>query len=215
MNLSPAQTATFLTWLQTNAAALSAQDAASLANTPTGSGFAGAPALVATPYIVWNTTASKMAVRNAINAANFTPTDAAPASPSTDLTYLNRAILCQLKQNNAILITGGSDTIDGSQTGPRSNLHDCLTSIPAGTGGNNVNAGWGTPAVPGAVVLALQTPSTNFESLYTVAATGVGNDGVSGHRGLSTNPDTYGVDASGVAIHGSVSAEQVAETRGF
>jgi len=43
-------------------------------------------------YVVWRTEAPIMAIRAGVTLANYTPVDAVPTGPSTDLTYLNRAI---------------------------------------------------------------------------------------------------------------------------
>lgn len=94
MQLTTAQKATFKTWLDANASGQSDDAAAALAN-----------ALASPNYFVWLPDASKAAVDAQINKANYTPSDAAPASPSTDMTYQNRALLCQLKQTNAQWLT--------------------------------------------------------------------------------------------------------------
>ncbi len=202
MNLSPAQQTTFKNWIATNASALSDQDAANLAN-----------ANAAGPYQLWNPSPDRNAVDSAIDKSVFTPSDAVPASPSTDMTYQNRALICQLKQTNAQWLTAFG-VGDARATGLRKNFQDCLRSIPSGASGANNDAGWGTAGSPGAVRLALMIPATNFQKLFVVAATGVGNDGVTGNRGTNTNPDVYGADASGPSIIGPVTSQMIAENRG-
>lgn len=203
MNLSSAQQTTFRNWLTANANGLSDQDAANLANTN-----------AAGPYQLWNPSPDRTTVDSAIDKSAFTPSDAAPVSPSTDMTYQNRALLCQLKQTNAQWLTAFG-VGDARVPGLRKNFQDCLRAIPSGASGAASDAGWGTAGAPGAVRLALMTPATNFQKLYVVAATGVGNDGVSGNRGTNTNPDVYGMDASGQSpITGPVTSQNVAEIRG-
>lgn len=201
MQFTPAQQATFKTWLTNNAASLSDQAAADLANT-----------LVSGPYFVWQTSISKMTVDAQVNKANFTPADTPPTG--TDLAYQNRALLCQLKQTNAQWLTQGQGSIDARITSVRQNFKDCLTAIPSGASGANQEAGWGTAGTPGAVRLAMMRGATNVEKLFvTAAASGPGNDGVSGNRGTNTNPDLLGIGLDGQALEGSVDAGKVAEAR--
>lgn len=156
-------------------------------------------ALAAPAYNTWNPAADKSAIDSQIIKSNFTPSDAVPASPSTDMTYQNRALLCQLKQSNAIWLTQGGGTLDARVAGMRINFKDCLLQIPSGASGANQDAGWGTAAVPGAARLAMQHSATVAEKLFAVAGAGAGNDGVSA-RGDAKNPDVGASDASGVAI---------------
>lgn len=210
MQFTAAQQATFRTWLLANAAGLSDQAAAGLANT-----------LVSPTYFVWNPAVSKGSLDAAINKANFTPADAVPASGSTQqitndqLLYNNRALICQLKQGNAQWLTGGDpgSSLDSRLANLRQNFQDCLTAIPSGASGASQNAGWGTPGSPGAVRTAMMLPISNVAKLYVTAATGPGNDGVAGNRGTSTNPDLPGLDALGNPMTDPVTAQQVAEAR--
>lgn len=206
MKLTAQQQATFKTWLTNNAAALSDKDAATLADA------AATPA-----YFIWRSDGSKMVIGGVIGRSSFTPSDAAPASPSTDVTYQNRALLCQLKQTNAQWLTQGPGTINAQVQQTRQDFKDCLTGIPSGAGGANQDAGWGTAASPGAVRSAMMRAATNFEKLYSVQ-TGVGNtpgNQAADARGASTNPDTPGLDADGINVEGTtlVTEQLVAETR--
>jgi len=222
MNLTPAQTQTFTNWLAANAANLTDQDAAGLANTPTGSSFTTStgtvigPLTVAgstNPYLVWSSQVQRQGIQNAANLAQYTM-PAAPASPSTDVSFLNWSISTQLKQENFLSISNPVyGPADATSSLFRGNLHDCTTNIPSGASGATVNAGWGTPAIPGAIVLAMQTTATYFEQLFVVAATGQGNNATT--QGLNTNPAAYGLDATGAYLHGQVSQTDVAQARGF
>lgn len=156
--------------------------------------------LLASPtFSAWNPAAAKDVVAAAINAANFTPLDAPPGSPSTDMTYQNRALLCQLKQSSAFFLVSGTLPVDARSSGARSNFRDCLTSIPSGASGANQNAGWGTPASPGTTNLALQRAAKNGEKVLAVAPTGFGNDGVS-TLGDTKNPGAADTDSNGAAV---------------
>lgn len=160
-------------------------------HTPQGADAIATAYNLATAYLLWQTSASPIVIKKAVNAANYTPSDAVPGSPSTDLTYSNRAFVAQLKQTNIIWLTQGSDPIDFSKTQVRQNFKDSLTAIPCGASGANVDAGWGG-ASPGVVRLAMMRVATRAEKLFAAAgtmATGPGNDGVAGNRGLNTNPD--------------------------
>jgi hypothetical protein len=149
-------------------------------------------------YKVWGTQVDLKAIRSFVNMAQFTPADAVPASGGTttitndQLAYQNRALVCQLKQANAIVLTSGEGQIDCSSLQLRQNFNDCMTLIPSGVAGANQNAGWGTSAAPGAVRLAMQRNATNAEKLFAVASTAAPNAGNVGTdaRGATTNPDT-------------------------
>lgn len=156
--------------------------------------------LVASPaFSSWNPAAVKDLVAAAVTVSNFTPADSPPSSPSTDMTYQNRALLCQLKQSSAFFLTTGTVPIDARSSGARANFRDCLTSIPSGTNGANQNAGWGSAANPGATNLALQHLATNAEKAMGTTPTGAGNDGTS-TLGDPKNPGSAGTDSQGAAI---------------
>lgn len=204
MNLSTAQTAVLNTWLSNNAAALNDDDAAKLINTP-----------VAPAYFVWKSNADKQVANSAVVKGSFTPADAPPVSPSTDMTFQNRALLAQLKQTNAQWITSGTGTIDARAAGgDRQNLKDCLTAIPCGVNGANLDAGWGTPTNVGAVRATLMRGITTYEQLFVTASSGPGNVGTDA-RGLATNPDVPGIGSNGLSIEGSITAQNISDVRGF
>lgn len=148
--------------------------------------------LAASPgYLVWNDAAALSAIRSAVDLSKYTPSDAPPAPPSTDMTYQNRALLCQLKQGNAFFLIQGQGAVDFTAAQYRQSYQDCMTAIPSGAGGANANAGWGTPAAPGAVRLAMQRNASNVEKLFSTQAPGGQTAGnvIADPRGSQTNPD--------------------------
>jgi hypothetical protein len=172
---------------------------------------AGYYSQVASPtYNVWSPSAQLKAIRSAVDLAKFTPTDAAPASGSTvqatndALLYQNRALVCQLKQANAIFLIQGEGVVDAAPSQYRLSFFDCMTQVPSGASGASQNAGWGTTASPGAVRLAMMRAATRVEKLFAVAGTGTGNSGNVGGdaRGSVTNPDA-------LVVVGSVSPGEV------
>lgn len=156
------------------------------------------------PYRVWHPQANLKDIRSAVDMSKFTPTDPVPANGTTttvtnnQLVYQNQALVCQLKQANAIFLISGEGQIDCSSLQLRQSFNDCLTGIPSGASGAATNAAWGTPASPGAVRLAMMRPATWFEKLYAVQSAGAGASGVvsTDPRGGTTNPDTLVVSGS-------------------
>lgn len=207
MNLSIAQKATFLTWLNTNASALNEQQAADLANT-----------IAAPSYFTWLKTADKAVIDGLIVKANYTPADAVPtADVLTNAIWQARAFACQLKQTNAQWLTTGASLLDARQPGVRQNFQDCMKQLPSGAGGAIQEAGWGTVSVPGPVRLAMMRTVTNFEKLYVAVAVpgaaGAGNV-ITDARGANTNPDILGMGTDGNEIVGPVTAQNVSDIRG-
>jgi hypothetical protein len=157
--------------------------------------------LTASPsYTVWNTAVPIKAIRAAVNLQQYTPTDSPPAASGNAqgtndaLLYNNRALMCQLKQANAIFLIQGEGTVDASPLQFRQSFNDCMTAIPSGASGANQNAGWGTSAAPGVVRTAMHRTCTNGEKVFVVASTAAPNAGNVGTdaRGSATNPDTLG-----------------------
>ncbi len=167
-------------------------------------------------YFIWKSNADKGLVDSQINKANFTPSDAVPASGSTaqitndQLVYNNRALLAQLKQTNAqwLTQTNGTVPINAQIASLRQNFKDCLLQIPTGTSGANQDAGWGTASVPGAVRVALMRIVTIFEKLFCTAGSGAGNVGTDA-RGANTNPDISGVGSDSLPVEGQVGMQDV------
>lgn len=203
MQLTTGQKTTFKAWLTANTAGMDEQTAANLANAAASPG-----------YFAWRTNADKASVDAQIDKAKYTPADAPPASPSTDMTYQNRALLCQLKQTNAQWLTVGTGGIDARLTGVRQNFKDCLMQIPSGASGVNQDAGWGPAATPGTVRTAMMRTVSNFEKLFVSVASGAGNVGGDA-RGVNTNPDLMGIGQDGLPIEGNVSAQFVSDIRAF
>lgn len=160
---------------------------------------------------------SKQSIDNLIDKATFTPTDSPPAATGNTqgtndaLLYQNRALICQLKQANALWLISGQGSLDPRQNQVRKNFQDCLRQVPSGPSGANADAGWGAPASPGPVRLAFMKKSTIGEKLYSTAGSGVGNDG--GTRGTTTNPDLPGVGVGGAVLEGEITVANVSEAR--
>lgn len=220
-NISPAQLATLKAHIAANTATVSVNGGApaainTLANGPD-QNFAIAAwyNLTASPaYTVWNTSVPIKTIRAAVNLQNFTPTDTAPASTNNvtgtndALLYQNRALVCQLKQANAIFLIQGEGNVDASPLQLRQSFNDCMTTIPSGASGANQNAGWGTSAAPGVVRLAMHRSCTNGEKVFVVASTAAPNAGNVGAdaRGSATNPDT-------LVVVGSISQTDIENAR--
>lgn len=158
--------------------------------------------LTASPaYLAWRTDVSLTALRAAATLANYTPADAPPNSGSTQqitndqLLYQNRALLCQLKQANAMFALQGIGTLDATSNNARQIFQDCMRNIPSGASGANQDGGWGPPATPGAVRLACQRSARNVEKLFCTAGSGPGNTGAD-PRGSNTNPDVMGFEGT-------------------
>lgn len=103
----------------------------------------GLNALAAGPFIVWQSRVSTDLVWGLVTLKNYTPADEPPSSPSTDLTYSNRAFQCQLKQVNLqLILETRSGILITAKSNVRQALNDCLTSLPSGTNGTLLDAGW-------------------------------------------------------------------------
>lgn len=144
-------------------------------------------------YKVWQTDVPKATIRSVTVVANYTPTDAVPAGPSTDLTYSNRAFLAQLKQANALFLITGDGGVNAGDSTLRGSFRDCMRQIPTGTSGADQDAGWGAPASPGAVRLAMMRLVSNVEKLFSVAGSGAGNEAGQA-RGSDRNPDVLVIE---------------------
>lgn len=168
------------------------------------------------PYRVWNPATPVAMIRAALDISKYTPTDSPPASTNNvtgtndALLFNNRCLACQLKQANAFFFVQGAGVVDATPAALRQSFNDCMTAIPSGVGGAASNAGWGTPAAPGAVRLAMQRSATNAEKVFSVQASGAGAAGnVSGDaRGGTTNPDA-------LVFVGAVSADEIRQIWGI
>lgn len=200
MQLTQAQLQTLKTWINTNLAGVFDQAAADALN-----------AVASPDYWMWSKATAKAIIRAAVALESYTPVDAIPVGLAIDLTgpllYSNRAFLAQLKQANALFLVQGDGTLDASDGNLRKSFQDCMRQIPTGTNGADKDGGWGAPANPGAVRLAMQNKATVGEKELSVAATGIGNDG--GTRGTMTNPDNYGPALNGTFATGPVTLQNV------
>lgn len=112
----------------------------------------------ASSKVVWRSTTSGDAVRNAIIWANMTPA----AVPDGTQLYANRALYAQAKQISLQTLVQGQQQIASGVSGIRSGLMDSLTALPTKADGSNQAAGWV------AVQSAMQRPATNIESVFAV-----------------------------------------------
>jgi hypothetical protein len=140
--------------------------------------------LPATDYFVWNSAVDVLAILNGITFTNYTPNDAPPVGPSTDLTYQNRAFLLAIKQTNLQLLFIGRATFDATRVSLRAALNDATTNLLSGTNGASRSGGWT------AILPVLSRKATNAEKLFAVDdGAGIGNT-TTDPRGASTNPDS-------------------------
>lgn len=162
-------------------------------------------------YLVWRTDCDAGSIRAATSLAAYTPSDTPPASGGTvqitndELLYQNRALICQLKQANAIFLLQSQVTLNCTPSNLRQSFSDCMRQIPSGGGGANNDAGWGAAATPGAVRLAMQRACRFIEKLLAVTATGAGNEGAQ-PRGSDRNPDALGYE-------GAITGQDVEDAR--
>lgn len=206
MILTDPQLDTLKAWLDANAPGVQDEQAAALLN-----------ATADPDYYRWKSNAGRHALDALIDKAAFTPTDSPPAATGNTqgtndaLLYQNRCLAAQLKQMNANWLTAGTGTVDARLASVRKNFQDCLRQLPTGASGANQDGGWGAPATPGAVRLEMMAKATVGEKLFTVVATGPGNDG--GTRGTTTNPDQCGIGKNGSLLEGAVTVADVSAAR--
>lgn len=157
---------------------------------------AGAFNLVAAPdYYVWRTDAPVDSILDAITWSNYTPQD----TPDNTVTYQNRAMLCQTKQINLQLLLQGRELFNAAKPTLRGGLNDATTNIPSGAAGVSRSGGWT------AILPLLRRLATRAEKLFSVAGSGVGNNGAN-PRGDSSNPDV-------MAFEGFITEGDVAQAR--
>lgn len=147
-------------------------------------------------YLVWRTEVPVADILDNVTWGNYTPNDSPPASGSTTqltndaLLFNNRALLVQIKQTNLVTMLSGRNTFNAAKSTLRGGLNDATINLPTGTSGANRSGGWAN------IVTILRRTCTRGERLYVGVATGVGNDGIAGNRGTSTNPDLLGFEGS-------------------
>ncbi|MFO0801461.1 MAG: hypothetical protein U0804_28685 [Gemmataceae bacterium] len=145
-------------------------------------------------YLVWRTEVPVADILDQVNWGNYTPNDAPPAATNTTqgtndgLLYNNRALLVQIKQTNLVTMLSGRNTFNAAKPTLRGGLNDATINLPTGTNGASRSGGWAN------IVTVLRRGCTNGERLYVSPSTGVGNDGVAGNRGSTTNPDLLGYE---------------------
>lgn len=94
--------------------------------------------LPASPQVtLWRTDAKVADIADAINWAQYTPSD----TPDGTAAFTNRLLVIQTKQMNLQLMLQGRETLNANKANIRLGLRDAVTTIPAGTGGAGVNPG--------------------------------------------------------------------------
>jgi len=123
-------------------------------------------------FVVWRIDVPSTELVGAIKLANFTPIDA----PDDTLLYANRCHLCELKQNNIRMLLS-RDIVTAQKPSTRQDLTDALTSVPAGAGGAEIDAGW---LGAGKVKETISRFATVAENAFT---SGTGTAGQPGNLG--------------------------------
>lgn len=130
MNLTTAQLQTLKTWVNTNHGGAFDQSAADALN------------VIASPdYWLWNRSASVEVIFGNVTHKNFTPIDVVPATDAGNQ-FLNRALICQIKQMNLDRFILGRTVLDASITKVWQGIRDALQDVPAGVAGALVDVGW-------------------------------------------------------------------------
>lgn len=111
----------------------------------------------ASATVVWRTSTSGDAIRNAIVWANLTPAMA----PDATTLWTNRALSAQTKQISLQSMVQGQSQIGTGVAGIRAGFQDCLTALPTKADGTNQGAGWL------AVQAVMQRPATRAEALFS------------------------------------------------
>lgn len=124
-------------------------------------------------FIVWRSTTSAPDIMDAINWANFTPSDV----PTGDAAALQREYRCQGKQLNLQILLQGREVLPTGRANIRAGLSDALLNVPAGTGGAMLDAGW---LGAGKVKAAISRAANRAEAVF---ASGTGTAGTPGNLG--------------------------------
>lgn len=138
------------------------------------------------PYWVWKTSIFESDITRVTTPAPDNTVWSWPA-------YIARSL--QEQNAWARLFMGGQSGMNPSLTNVRQGLQDIFSG--------SANS---APAQRTHLLAVSRRPATRAEKLFAAAATGLGNDGVAGHRGQSTNPDALGFE-------GAVTADDVARAR--
>ena len=192
MYLSSAQLATLRSWLNSNAIGLNDEDAINLLN-----------ATASPNYYVWRTNMRIEEIYDKITWVNFTPSD----DPDSNVIWTNRSLACQGKQFNLqTMLIGSTGSLNPTKSGIRAGLNDATTNLPSGPAGTLRSGGWS------GILTTLYRLCTVGEKLYSVVATGTGNNGAN-PRGDVTNPDALGIDGHGAYLEGLITIANVSEAR--
>ena len=106
--------------------------------------------------VVWRSTTSGDALRNAILWANMTPSQ----PPDGTAVWTNKALYSQAKQISLQTMVQGAQLVASGVAGIRAGLQDCLTALPTSSTGTNQAAGWA------AVQVVMQRFATVAEALF-------------------------------------------------
>lgn len=169
-----------------NAAILAAPDLSAIPNTVDGAyEVARLLNLPSSPVVnAWATNAPVAAVLDAVNWAQYTPSDTIDGTAA----YTNRLLAIQTKQMNLQNMLVGRDTLDASKANVRAGLRDAVTGVPAGAAGGNVNPG----GANGITVLnALLRNTTRGEAILAAgeATTGAVTAKLLGYEGALSYQD--------------------------
>lgn len=130
-------------------------------------------------------------ITDAVTWANYTPAD----TPDGTQLWLNRATAAQGKQFNLqTLLLAASGYLNAAKVNIRAGLQDATQSLPTGSNGASVSAGW--------VLIrdtTLARAATRFEKVY--ATTTVQQDGSTAAKAATLNQR----DEAGTIIEGQVS----------
>lgn len=123
-------------------------------------------------------------------------------SPSSDATNWDWTAYIARSQGErdawARLFMGGGSGMNPSLTNVRQGLADIFSGSANNAAAQRTH-----------LLATCRRKATNAEKLFVVAATGPGNDGVGGNRGLTTNPDAPGAALNGATAEGPLTGANV------
>jgi hypothetical protein len=92
-------------------------------------------------FSVWRTDAPVNAIVDAINWANYTPSEAIAASDPALSQQVARLLTIQTKQMNLQLMLQGRESLNCARPNVRAGLRDAVIQIPSGSGGASTSPG--------------------------------------------------------------------------
>lgn len=134
-------------------------------------------------FIVWRDIRMEI-VLDTIRSKDMTPADPVPTTTQLDvMIWLARSMACQGKQFNLQILTQGRAIAPMKRSSYRNAMSDCLTDLPAGTGGALLEANWN------AVRNAAKFPSNRIEKLLATGTGTTGSPADMGYEGTIAYPD--------------------------